>query len=67
MIATTTTGTRHDVLAIGTMITFERTVAFSSATTVETAEIIGRNWSFERFDSYQVSNGRTVYPDMIRN
>lgn len=54
-----------NVLAIGTEITYTRTVPFTYEVTRETGVIEGRNWSYENFGSYIVKGGQVVYPEQV--
>lgn len=50
----------HDVLEVGTMITFE------DRGVIRTAEVESRNWFFEKFDSYNILGDLPVYPHQLR-
>jgi hypothetical protein len=54
------------VLPIGATITYERVAPFTFERSIVTTAVEGRNWYFERFDSYIVRGGECVYPHQLR-
>lgn len=62
----TNTANMAAVLPIGATITYERVAPFTYERTMVTTEVEGRNWYFEKFNSYIVRGGECVYPHQLR-